>query len=150
MRNAIRIAMLAMACAAGGAAASDFGFGSSGSTDFGLGSSEGSNFGFGQGSSEGGGEQGGGLGGGQQAGGAMAEPACAQVICLMNEAGQVPPGCMMTRQEYFSIQVWSPYYNSSATKEARGAFISSCTTARQSDIQQIQNKYGESMMDPGT
>jgi hypothetical protein len=99
----------------------------------------------------------GGLGGGGEGGmsssggstGMSAEPSCAQVICLSPEPGSPPPaGCFPTRAVYFAIQIWNPYYNESATSNARRAYLMTCTTARQQDITTIQDNYGELMVDP--
>lgn len=92
---------------------------------------------------------GGGMSSGGGSTGMSAEPSCAQVICLSPPSGSPPPaGCLPTRAVYFAIQIWNPYYNESATSNARRAYLMTCTTARQQDITTIQDKYGELMVDP--
>jgi hypothetical protein len=88
-------------------------------------------------------------GGGGVSAGMPAEPSCAQVICLSPQNGMPPPpSCIAVRAPYFAIRVFSPYYNSSATAQARRAFLMTCTTARPMDINTITNKYGELYSDP--
>lgn len=79
-----------------------------------------------------------------------AEPSCAQVICLSPAPMTPAPmqACPMIRAVYFAMQVWNPYYNSSATSEMRNAYLMTCTTATQQDLQTISDKYGELMIDP--
>ena len=81
--------------------------------------------------------------------GRVAEPSCAQVICLSPADNQPPPQyCLQVRQRYFVIRVYDPSYDADATSAARQAFLSTCTSARPMDIQKITNKYGKLPDDP--
>lgn len=80
--------------------------------------------------------------------------ACQAVICLSNLPGVIPMECQSARKTYFSIQVWSPYYNAPATASARDAFLRTCPfVASPSSVEPnliaIRTKYGMIQNDPG-
>ena len=77
------------------------------------------------------------------AGGPVAQPSCAQVICLSPDHGKAPPA-------YFVIRVFDPLYDPGATADARHAFLRTCLTAQSSDLQIIKLKYGRLYADPIT
>ena len=83
------------------------------------------------------------------AGGPTAQPSCAQVICLGPSLGMPPPSsCIAVRAPYFEIRVFKPEYDAGATANARHAFLRTCLTAQQRDLQIIKAKYGRLMFDP--
>lgn len=78
-----------------------------------------------------------------------ASPACGAVLCLSPEQGKPPPPeCFGWRSPYFMIRVFNPYYNASATAQARRMYLMTCTQARQEDINRITQDYGELFVDP--
>jgi hypothetical protein len=83
------------------------------------------------------------------AGGPPAQPSCAQVLCLGPNLGTPPPpSCIAVRAPYFEIRVFKPEYDAGATANARHAFLRTCLTAQQRDLQIIKAKYGGLMFDP--
>jgi|JYMV01.1.fsa_nt_gi hypothetical protein len=85
------------------------------------------------------------------AGGPVAQPSCAQVICLSPDHGKAPPAeCIPVRSAYFVIRVFDPLYDPGATADARHAFLRTCLTAQSSDLQIIKLKYGRLYADPIT
>lgn len=80
---------------------------------------------------------------------AGAMPACGAILCLSPASGKPPPPeCFSWRQPYFAIRLYTPYYNASATAQARRVFLMTCVQARPSDIERITQDYGELFMDP--
>lgn len=81
---------------------------------------------------------------------AQAADPCAVVMCMRGAVnGQLKvDGCQAPVAHYFSIQVWSPKYNASATEKSRKQFISQCRNSSAADQQAIQNRYGRVMVDP--
>lgn len=81
--------------------------------------------------------------------GPMAQPQCAQVICLSPADGTPAPSeCRAIRQVYFNLRVLNPIYNPSATADLRHNFLSMCLTARAVDLYKIKMKYGPLYDDP--
>ncbi len=81
--------------------------------------------------------------------GGIAEPSCAQVICLSPADGtSAPRACLPVRQPYFMIRVYDPEFDADATAAARLSFLKTCTSARPSDLLHITGKYGKLPDDP--
>lgn len=86
---------------------------------------------------------------------AIANPvACMAVICLSNLPGAIPQQCQSARKSYFTIQIWSPYYNAPATAEARDVFLRTCPFISsmgsvEPSLNYIRTRYGMYQSDPG-
>lgn len=80
--------------------------------------------------------------------------ACPAVICLSNIPGAIPITCQPARKAYFTIQIWTPYFNGPATAQARELFLRTCVfvpsmNSVEPSLAAIKARYGMLPYDPG-
>ena len=75
---------------------------------------------------------------------------CEVLLCMSGKLeGDAQATCQSANQRYFSVQVYTPFFNPEATARLRETLLEACpgSATSQADIEAITNRFGRLMND---